>query len=137
MQILRLEGEPRATAWNGFLRADYATWEVGQDCPVHYHDGAVEIFVFLDGECEMTVGDEVQNVKAGHAVYVGPNVPHKLKAIGDRPLKMFLFVSPNHEPTHTMVEADGTTRNHNRQPPGPEIEWLGKGDGGPTARATS
>jgi mannose-6-phosphate isomerase-like protein (cupin superfamily) len=137
MQILSLEGEPRATAWNGFLRADYATWEVGQDCPVHYHDGAVELFVFLDGECEMTVGDEVQNVRAGQAVYVGPSVPNKLKAIGDRPLKMFLVVSPNHEPTHTMVEADGTTRDHNRPPPGPEVQWLGKGDGGPTARTAS
>src|SRR5260221_14445132 len=83
MQILGLEGDPRATVWNGFLRSDYMTWEVGQDCPVHYHEGAVELFVFIDGECEMTVGEEVQNVKAGHAVYVGPNVPHKLKAIGD------------------------------------------------------
>ena len=133
MQIMTLDGQPHATVWNGFLRADYAAWEVGQDCPVHYHKDAVEIFVFLDGQCEMTVGDEVEVVNAGQAVYVGPNVPHKLKAIGDRPMKMFLFVSPNHQPTHTMVEADGSTRDTNRPEPGPEILWLGKGDGGPTA----
>jgi mannose-6-phosphate isomerase-like protein (cupin superfamily) len=132
VQILRSEGDPHTTAWNGFLRADYAIWQVGQDCPVHFHEGAAELFVFLDGACEMTVGDEVQVVEAGNTVYVGPNVPHKLKAIGDRPLKMFLVVTPNHEPTHTMVEADGTTKVHNRPPPGPEVEWLGKGDGGPT-----
>ena len=129
MQIMTLDGEPHATVWNHYLRADFATWSVGQDCQVHSHHDAIEIFVFLDGECEITVGDEVQVVSAGHAVYVGPNMPHKLKAIGDRPLKMFLFVSPNHEPTHTMVEADGSTRDTNRPPPGPEILWLGKGDG--------
>ena len=128
MQIMTLDGQPHATVWNGYLRADYATWQVGQDCAVHCHKGAAEIFVFLDGECEMTVGDEVEVVRAGQAVYVGPNTPHKLKAIGDRPMKMFLFVTPNHQPTHTMVEADGSTRDTNRQPPGPEVLWLGKGD---------
>ena len=128
MQIMTLDGEPHATVWNRYLRADFATWEIGQGCQVHSHQDAIEIFIFLDGQCEMTVGDEVQVVRAGQAVYVGPNVPHKLKAIGDRPMKMFLFVAPNHEPTHTMVEAGGTTRDTNRQPPGPEILWLGKGD---------
>ena len=128
MQIMTLDGDPHDTVWNEYLRADYATWEVGQDCPVHHHQGAVELFVFLDGQCEMTVGGEVRVVNAGQAVYCGPNEPHKLKAIGDRPLKMFLVVSPNHEPTHTMIEADGSTRDHNRQPPGPETTWLGKGD---------
>jgi len=134
VQISSQDGAQKATVWNGYMRADYATWEVGQDCPVHYHENAVELFIFLDGECEMTVGDEVQTVKAGNTVYVGPNVPHKLKAIGDRPLKMFLVVSPNHEPTHTMVEADGSTTVHNRPPPSPDVLWLGKGDGGPTAQ---
>jgi mannose-6-phosphate isomerase-like protein (cupin superfamily) len=133
MQILTLDGQPHATVWNGFLRADYATWEVGQDCQVHYHKDAVEIFVFLDGQCEMTVGDEVEVVNAGQAVYVGPGVPHKLRAVGDRPMKMFLFVSPNHQPTHTMVEADGSTRDTDRPEPGSDILWLGKGDGGPAA----
>jgi mannose-6-phosphate isomerase-like protein (cupin superfamily) len=128
MQIMTLDGEPHATVWNRYLRADFATWPVGQDCQVHSHKDAIEIFVFLEGECEITVGDEVQVVRAGQAVYVGPNVRHRLKAIGDRPMKMFLFVSPNHEPTHTLLEADGTTRDTNRPPPGPEIRWLGQGD---------
>ena len=125
---MKLDGEPHATVWNGFLRADYSTWPVGQEAQLHFHKGAIEIFIFLDGECEITVGDETQVVGACHAVYAGPDMPHRLKAVGDRPLKMFLFVSPNHEPTHTMIEADGTTRDTNRTPPGPEILWLGKGD---------
>ena len=128
MQILTLDGEPHATVWNGYLRGEYSTWAAGQKAQLHSHKGAVEIFIFLDGECEITVGEETQVVGAGHAVYAGPNTPHTLKAVGDRPLKMFLFVSPNHEPTHTMIEADGTTRDTNRPPPGPEILWLGKGD---------
>lgn len=111
MQILNIDGDPHETVWNGFLRADYATWQVGQDCPVHYHEKAAELFIILDGQCEMTVGDEVRIINAGQTVYTAPNEPHKLKAVGDRPLKMFLVVVPNHEPTHTMVEADGSTRS--------------------------
>jgi mannose-6-phosphate isomerase-like protein (cupin superfamily) len=126
VQILTLDAAPHETVWNDYIRADFATWPVGQDCPVHYHEDAVEIFVFLDGECEMTVGDEVQRVRAGQAVYVGPGEPHKLKAVGDRPLRMFLFVAPNHHPTHTFVEADGSIREHDRPPPDAGTVWLGR-----------
>jgi mannose-6-phosphate isomerase-like protein (cupin superfamily) len=126
VQIMTLGASPHETVWNDYIRADFAIWPVGQDCPVHFHEDAVEIFIFLDGQCEMTVGDEVQTVGAGQAVYVGPGEPHKLKAIGDRPLKMFLFVSPNHHPTHTFVEADGSTREHDRPPPPSDVRWLGR-----------
>ena len=62
---MTLGAEPHETVWNDYIRADFAIWPVGQDCPVHFHEDAVEIFIFLDGQCEMTVGDEVQVVGAG------------------------------------------------------------------------
>jgi mannose-6-phosphate isomerase-like protein (cupin superfamily) len=116
MEILA-PGTSKTQVWNSYLRADYATWQPGQDCEVHFHEDAAEVFVFLAGECEMTVEDETRVVQAGSTVYVGPGQKHKLKAVGDRPLEMFLAVMPNHEPTHTFFNADGTTYNRNRQPP--------------------
>jgi hypothetical protein len=36
MQIIT-PGTPNSTIWNGYLRADYATWEIGQECEIHSH----------------------------------------------------------------------------------------------------
>ncbi len=128
MHILSMDDTPAPIIWNGYLRAGYATWPVGQTCPVHYHQRAAEVFIFLDGECDFVVDGETQRVRAGQTVYVGPGASHKLTAVGDRPMKMFLAVLPNHEPTHTIQQDDGTWRDHNRQPPGPTDVWIGKGD---------
>ncbi len=117
MQILR----PHSTAsgvWNSYLRGGYATWEVGQECEIHSHLDAAEVFVFLAGECEFTTDEGTVLVGAGATVYVDAGEKHKLKAVGDRPLEMFLAVMPNHEPTHTFYRADGTPVHWNRPAPG-------------------
>jgi len=119
VNILWQDQPDRAIVWNRYMRANYAVWQPGQECDVHSHRDAVELFVFLDGQCEMTVGDETAIVGAGQTVYVGPDVKHKLRAIGDQPLVMFLAVTPNHSPTHTIFRPDGSIIEHDRQPPGP------------------
>jgi mannose-6-phosphate isomerase-like protein (cupin superfamily) len=123
MEILAPD-TPRTGVWNTYLRADYATWPLGMECEVHSHDDAAEVFVFLAGACEITVEGETRVVSAGCTVYVGPDEKHKLKAVGDRPLEMFLAVLPNHEPTHTFYRADGTKEHRNRAaPPGAIPQW--------------
>jgi mannose-6-phosphate isomerase-like protein (cupin superfamily) len=116
MEILA-PGTDKTAVWNTYLRADYATWPLGMECEVHSHEDAAEIFVFLAGACEITVEGETRVVSAGCTVYVGPEEKHKLKAVGDRPLEMFLAVLPNHEPTHTFYRADGTKEHRNRAAP--------------------
>jgi mannose-6-phosphate isomerase-like protein (cupin superfamily) len=119
MEVLTLDGSRNPSVWNEYLRADYAVWPVGKECDLHCHADAAEVFVFLDGQCEMTVGDEVETLGAGQTVYVGPGAWHKLKSVGERPLAMFLAVMPNHSPTHTFRDADGSTYDRDRQPPEP------------------
>jgi quercetin dioxygenase-like cupin family protein len=116
MQILK-PGTEITTVWNSYLRADYATWEVGQTCEVHSHQNAAELFVILAGQAEFFVDGETALVSGGSTVYVGPGQKHKLTAVGSQPMQMFLAVLPNHEPTHTMYAEDGTEIYHNRQPP--------------------
>ncbi len=116
MEILA-PGTAKSSVWNDYLRADYATWPVGQECEVHSHQDAAEVFVFLAGQCEFTVEGETVVVGAGSTVYVGPDEKHKLKAVGDRPLEMFLAVMPNHQPTHTFYAPDGTPIYRNRPSP--------------------
>ncbi|MBI2941773.1 MAG: cupin domain-containing protein [Chloroflexi bacterium] len=116
MKILA-PGTEHTSIRNRYLRADYSTWQPGQECEVHSHDDAAEVFVFLSGECEITVEGETRVVSAGCTVYVGPGEKHKLKVPGNRPMEMFLAVMPNHEPTHTFYRADGTPYHRNRQAP--------------------
>jgi mannose-6-phosphate isomerase-like protein (cupin superfamily) len=123
MEILA-PGTDKTAVWNNYVRADYSTWPVGMECEVHSHDDAGEVFVFLAGACEITVEGETRVVPAGSTVYVGPDEKHKLKAVGDRPLEMFLAVFPNHEPTHTFYLPDGTKEGRNRPaPPGATPQW--------------
>jgi quercetin dioxygenase-like cupin family protein len=89
-------------------RGGYATWEPGRSCPVHVHEGAFELFVFLDGECEVEVEGESWRLGGGHAAYIAPDERHRITAVGDRPLHMFLAVSPNRPPTTTYFRSDGT-----------------------------
>jgi len=116
MQILR-PGSEITTVWNSYLRADYATWEPGQTCAIHSHLNAAEIFVILSGTAEFWVEGETERVSGGSTVYVGPGQKHKLTVVGDEPMQMFLAVLPNHEPTHTFYNEDGTEIFRNRQAP--------------------
>jgi quercetin dioxygenase-like cupin family protein len=121
MDILELD-TPTTGVWNTYLRAGYARWEVGQTCEIHSHQEAAEIFIFLDGECRFETETGAQTVRAGQTVYVGPGERHKLTAVGDRPLVMFMAVTPNHAPTHTFYRDDGTPVHWDRPAPGsPEV----------------
>lgn len=97
-----------ASVFNEHCRGGYGVWEPGKTCEIHCHEGAIEFFIFLDGQCQFEVEGEVRVLGNGQGVYVGPGQRHKLTAIGDRPLQMFLVVAPNHSPTHTFYKEDGT-----------------------------
>ena len=51
------------------------------------HDGQEFIFV-LEGEMKAQVGDQVEVLRAGDAVYYDSNCPHLVKCAGDRPTKI-------------------------------------------------
>lgn len=92
------------------IRGGMLEFEPGFECAYHSHDGAEEIFLFLRGKCQITVEEEVADVDAGEIVIVPAEHKHKLKALGDEPLLMWLTVTPNHAPTHTFYQQrdDGT-----------------------------
>jgi hypothetical protein len=46
MKILVPDSD-RADVWNSYLRGGYATWQPGQDCALHSHQDAAEVFVIL------------------------------------------------------------------------------------------
>jgi quercetin dioxygenase-like cupin family protein len=58
-----------------FCRVRY---EPGADVPRHSHDETEQLMWVLDGELEMTVGDEQRTLHAGDVVVINRGVEHSL-----------------------------------------------------------
>ncbi|NKI31590.1 quercetin 2,3-dioxygenase [Croceivirga thetidis] len=66
----------------------------GTMIPPHVHTKEDEVFKVLEGELEVTVGDETTVLKAGDLAFAPRNVPHSWKVIGDTDCKTILSAFP-------------------------------------------
>ena len=61
--------------------------------PLHVHHNQIETFYILEGEMEMTLGDQVYEAKAGDYVHVSKGTPHRFLNRSRTTTKMvFTFV---------------------------------------------
>ena len=60
----------------------------------HYHRDIEEIYYLVSGRGLMTVGDEIQEVNAGDAVYVPRGHRHTLQNTGTETIKLILVCGP-------------------------------------------
>ena len=58
----------------------------------HAHSDQEQFFYLLEGEMQVTVGEETYQLVAGDSVFLPKDVFHKHEQVGDTPLK-FLFIS--------------------------------------------
>jgi len=65
------------------------SFDAGQGLSEHTapYDAFVQV---VDGEAEVTIGGEIQTVKAGQMIIMPANKPHALKAV--KPFKMLLVM---------------------------------------------
>ncbi len=75
------------------LMSTWVTVEPGAHQAIHHHEPP-QIYVIIDGEGLMTVGDEQQTVRTGDLVYIPPNVPHGIKNTGDTVLQYISAATP-------------------------------------------
>ncbi|NNE28700.1 MAG: quercetin 2,3-dioxygenase [Saprospiraceae bacterium] len=68
--------------------------EPGTMIPPHIHTREDEIFKVLEGEMELTVGDQTTILKAGDLAFGPRGVPHSWKIVGDKKAKVILSVFP-------------------------------------------
>ncbi len=66
----------------------------GTMIPPNVHTNEDEIFKVLEGELEVTVGDETTVLKAGDLAFAPKNVPHTWKVVGNQDCKTILSVFP-------------------------------------------
>jgi len=67
----------------------------GTGIPPHIHENEDEIFNVLEGEMELTVGQETTILKAGDLAFGPRGIPHSWKIIGDKKAKVILSIFPS------------------------------------------
>ena len=107
MQMMTLSRPQVGEVSDALVRADFLRWDVGESCALHFHREAGEMFVFLEGACDIEVDGTLYRCGPGEAVYVEPEERHRLTAVGQQPLAFFLAVFPNLTPRTTWVCDDG------------------------------
>ena len=66
----------------------------GQAQKVHAHDGSDKIYYVLSGTGRFTIGDEVDDLGAGHAVIARAGVPHGVRNETEENLVLLVTMAP-------------------------------------------
>ncbi|MBE0658593.1 MAG: cupin domain-containing protein [Bryobacteraceae bacterium] len=67
-----------------------------------------EVYIIIEGTCEMCLGEERRILTTGQAAYITPGVFHQLTNIGDTPARMMYCYGPAGDVAHWRQELDGT-----------------------------
>lgn len=82
-----------ADSTDGSFSLVEATEEPGSAAPLHIHHGEAEAFYLLDGEIELTCGEQTLTASTGDFVYTPKDVSHKYIVVGERPARVLLLFS--------------------------------------------
>jgi len=67
-----------------------------------------EVYLILEGDGEICLGEERAEIHAGQAVYIAPNVFHQLTNTGKEPMMMLYCYGPAGDVAHWRQELDGS-----------------------------
>lgn len=82
--------------------ADVYCFEEGQTQELHEHAGSDKVYHVLEGEAEITVGDESLSVGAGGTVLAGSGKPHGV--VAEERARLLVFMAPH--PAHADSGCD-------------------------------
>ncbi len=68
--------------------------EPGGGSPPHVHHGEDEFFYVIDGEVEITIGDQKVHGKPGSFVFAPRDIPHQFTITGSQPSRLLLGLIP-------------------------------------------
>jgi quercetin dioxygenase-like cupin family protein len=88
------------------VRGRFLRMEPGEVGPRHSHDVGQELFLILDGECEFEIEGETAVLGPGQLCVAWAGQRHQVRTVGERPMTMFLTVTPHVDPTHTFWADD-------------------------------
>ncbi len=82
-------------AFCGRFEMNLGVVEPGGEAEPHLHEIEHQVFYVLDGECEVTLGDDPPvRCGPGTVVRIPPRLLHRVVAVGKRPLRGIVLYSP-------------------------------------------
>ena len=92
------------------IRSRFLRMEPGEVHGRHSHDLGHEVFLILEGQCEMEIDGERAVLGPGQMCFAYAHEMHQARNAGDGPMVMYLSVTPHVQPTHTLYDEDGQRR---------------------------
>jgi len=78
------------------LMVSFARYEPGAEAPLHAH-AEEQVFVVVDGEFDVTLGEQTRRLKVGEAAVIPSWVPHRVTASNDGPATQIDVFCPPRE----------------------------------------
>jgi quercetin dioxygenase-like cupin family protein len=88
------------------IRGRFLRMEPGEVHGRHSHDLGDELFLILDGQCDMEIEGHHEILGPGQACVAFAHQMHQARNAGDGPMTMYLSVTPHIEPTHTQYDQE-------------------------------
>ncbi len=88
------------------IRSRFLRMEPGEVHRRHSHDLGHEIFLILEGICDMEIDGERAVLRPGQLCVAFAHQMHQARNVGDMPMTMYLSVTPHVVPTHTQYDLD-------------------------------
>ena len=115
------------------IRSRFLRMEPGEVHRRHSHDLGHEIFLILEGTCQMEIDGERAVLEPGQLCVAFAHQLHQASNVGDGPMTMYLSVTPHVEPTHTQYDQDTGERLPPRYNPPTNFDQQDAVAGIPTA----
>lgn len=82
-------------AFCGRFEMNLGTVQPGGEAEPHWHETEHQVMYVLDGECEVTLGDDRPvTCGPGTVVRIPPKLRHRVVATGDSPMRAIVLYSP-------------------------------------------
>ena len=79
----------------GQFEMNLGTVQPGGEAEPHAHETEHQIFYVLEGECDVTLGDDAPvRCTPGTVVRIPPKLTHRVVAVGDKALRGIVIYSP-------------------------------------------
>ena len=112
LQVYDYRTDVRSVLVTPQIRSRFMRLEAGEVAEPHSHDLGHEIFLVLDGRAEFTIDGETGEVGPGQMCVALVDQLHSLRVLGDKPMTMYLSVTPHIQPTHTVWTPEGERMSH-------------------------
>jgi len=94
------------------VRSRFMRMEPGTVASRHSHDLGHEVFLVLEGQAEFEIDGDRAVLGPGQMCFARADQMHQVRVVGDKPMTLYLSVTPHLEPTHTLWDEHG-----NKLPP--------------------